>query len=106
MLKKLLTIVACLTILVSCASNHAKPPAITPSEVSNFSDAQKFSADTNARIKKIQDDYGVKIFINDHRITVGTAGLVTKERMKSIEDALQDVIGNDFTNYTIINLVD
>jgi len=93
-------------ILVVCACNHAKPPAIAPFGVPSISESQKFSADTNARIKKIQDDYGVKVFVNDHHIVVGTTGLITKERMKSIEDALHEVIGNDFTNFTIDNLVD
>jgi len=85
-----MTIAACLTILVACASNQGKPP---------------LSADTNARIKKIQDDYGnygVSVRVNDHHIIIGEMqGLIPKETLKSIEDSLHDVIGNDFTNFTI-----
>jgi len=94
---KTLMIASCLTILVACASNHAKPPAIAPSGGASISESQVFSAETKARLKKIQDDYGVVVIVTDHQIAVGTAGAITKERMKTIEDALHEVVGKDFT---------
>ena len=62
----------------------------------SVSDSNVLTADIKARLKQVQDDYGVVVIVHEHQITVGTTGLITKERMKSIKDALHKVVGMDF----------
>jgi hypothetical protein len=74
--------------------------------MSASSEPQALSADTKTKLEQIQKDYGVVVMVHGHVITVGTAGLITNERMSQIKDALHKAFGDDFASYTINNLVD
>jgi len=84
----------CLMVLAACASNHPKPPV-------SVSESQMFSPETKARLKQIQDDLHFEMYFDDHHINVLPGGIVSEERVKQIDNALHEVLGNDYTNYTV-----
>ena len=53
------------------------------------------------QLDKIQKDYGVFVEVHGHEIAVGTAGIVAADRMRQVDDALNDLLGKNATNYTI-----
>lgn len=96
---------ACLTILSACGSNHIKSPTTATSGMTTNSDSQTtnsdsqvYSADTKKRLKQIEDEY--RVVLIGHTFQVA-GGIVTEQRKKDVTNALHDVLGNDFTNYTI-----
>lgn len=103
-MKTLFVITTAALLLVACASNHATPPAIAPSASVTVSQSQAFSADIKARLKKIQDDYGLMAMsVQDHKIVVATStGLMTTEKMDAIKNVIHEVVGKDFTIAIII----
>ena len=47
------------------------------------------------------DDYGVTVNVQGRWITVGPSDLLTTNKIIQICDVLADVLGKNFTNYTI-----
>jgi hypothetical protein len=92
-----LTIAVFLMILTACASNQSKRSAIVPSGWASVSESRMFSADTKARLRRIEDDFGVMAMsVINHKITV-TIGMLSTERMTAMQDAIHEVVGKDFT---------
>jgi hypothetical protein len=103
MKSKALSIAASMTILVSCTSNHGNQTASTSSGQFNN---PALSADTNARLKKIERDYGVGVGVNvkEHKIFLAYYGLAGHQPINGVTywDALKTALGDDFTNYTFL----
>ena len=57
------------------------------------------------QLDQIRKDFGVIVDVHGHQITVGTPGLETTNTMNQIKDALHKVFGDDFTNYTVVQIV-
>jgi hypothetical protein len=95
---RLLIFAACLLILPACVSNHDKQPATTESGLRSTSDLPVLSDETKARLKQIEDEYRVTLV--DHQFSI-SGGIVTEERFSRTTNALHEVLGNDYTNYTI-----
>jgi hypothetical protein len=81
----------------------------------NFVGRQHVSATTapisdklQAQLNQIQKEYNVVIMIDVHRhaMTVGTKGLISKERWKQVQDAIHKALGDDFNKYTINIMTD
>ena len=101
MKSKALSIAASMTILVSCTSNHGNQTASTSSGQFNN---PALSADTNARLKKINQYYGVLLGmdVSCHVIIINEPhGLIDTRPTSPVIQALREVFGKDFTNYTI-----
>jgi hypothetical protein len=101
MKSKALTIAASMTMLMSCTSNHGNQPATTSS--GQFSNPA-LSADTNARLEKIDQDYGVLlgVDVSRHVIIINEPhGLVDTRPTSPVIQAIREVFGKDFANYTI-----
>jgi|ERR1035437_3396146 uncharacterized protein YcfL len=103
-MKTLFVITTAALFLVTCASNHAAPSTNEPSVSASVSQSPVFSADTKARLKKIQDDYGLMAMsVQDRQIVVATStGLISTEKMNAIKNAIHEVVGKDFTIAIII----
>jgi hypothetical protein len=103
-MKILFVVITAVFFVVACTSNRVASTPIASSISVSVSQSPILSAETQARLKKIQDDCNAKdgmVDINGHIITIGTPGLQTKEGVKPILDALHNALGSDFTNYTI-----
>ena len=82
----------CLLILTACSSNHSK---ITSVETS-VSESQRFSADTKARLKTIQDDYHLMmISVQGCRIVV-YSGFMRAYQMDAMQKAIREAVGKDY----------
>jgi hypothetical protein len=63
------------------------------------------SGTIKTQLEAIQKDYGVGIEVYGKHINIGTSGLITKNKMIQITDAIHKTFGNDFTNYTVNYIV-
>jgi protein involved in sex pheromone biosynthesis len=95
---RLLIFAACSLILSACAPSHDKQPTVTASGLSGTSDQPVVSTETKARLKQIEDEYHITLV--DHQFSI-SGGIVTEERFSRATNALHEVLGNDYTNYTI-----
>ena len=97
-------------VLASCASSHDKPLTSAQTRQSPSIEPQALSADTNAQLKKVEHDFGVGLSIQGHQITLISPLVIGKvvdgtytnatQFSNALERALQNVFGDDFTNYT------
>jgi hypothetical protein len=68
------------------------------------------SGGVKTKLDQIGKDFGVSVAVRGHGITFGGPGTMTveeyKQEWKRIQDAVHNALGNDFTNYTIMLIVD
>jgi hypothetical protein len=98
---KALTMAASFVIVVSCTSSQNKQCAIASSE----QPIKSSSVDTNAQVKLIGKEYneGIQIMYAYHLIFITTdcrpdGGL----SIRQTKDALHKILGDDYTNYMVM----
>lgn len=88
-------------VLPSCTSTQSTRQGRTFSESQSISESQALSDETKARLKIIQEEYGVMgmfvtKFVTNTEITV-TIGMIPPERVKAMKKAILEIVGDNFT---------